>query len=151
MQVIERVFLLQHVDVFTHTPSHHLARIALLAREVEADAGTVLLRATEVADAMYIVVEGELRATRGDRASRSIKAGEAVGALALLDTAPVGLDFRVVRPSHLLRLTRRDLRDLLHDHPDVAVSLLQGVATRLRSLIEAGPVLVASNSQPTHA
>ena len=37
----------------------------------------------------------------------------------------------------LLRLSRRDLRDLLHDHPDLAVSLLLGMATRLRTIVEA--------------
>ena len=127
MEVIERVFLLQRVDVFSDTPSHHVARIALLAKEVEADAGALLLRGTEKADAMYVVIDGELRGERPGRSTRSVGAGEAVGALAILDDAPIGLDVRVVRKSRLLRLTRRDFRDLLQDHPDLAVSLLRGM------------------------
>jgi hypothetical protein len=136
MEVIERVFLLQRVEVFSDTPSHHLARIALLAKEVEADAGALLLRGTEKADALYVVIDGELRGERPGRSTRSVGPGEAVGALAILDDAPIGLDVRVVRKSRLLRLTRRDLRDLLHDHPDLAVSLLRGMAARLRWLVE---------------
>ena len=136
MEVIERVFLLQRVEVFSDTPSHHLARIALLAKEVEADAGAMLLRGTEKADAMYVVIDGELRGEWPGRATRPVGPGEAVGALAILDDAPIGLDVRVVRKSRLLRLTRRDLRDLLHDHPDLAVSLLRGTAARLRWLVE---------------
>ena len=136
MEVIERVFLLQRVEVFSDTPSHHLARIALLAKEVEADAGALLLRGTEKADAMYVVIDGELRGERPGRSTRPVGSGEAVGALAILDDAPIGLDVRVVRKSRLLRLTRRDLRDLLHDHPDLAVSLLRGMAARLRWLVE---------------
>ena len=138
MEVIERVFLLQRVDVFSDTPSHHVARIALLAKEVEADAGALLLRGTEKADAMYVVIDGELRGERPGRSTRSVGAGEAVGALAILDDAPIGLDVRVVRKSRLLRLTRRDFRDLLQDHPDLAVSLLRGMAARLRWLVELG-------------
>ena len=147
MEVIERVFLLQRVDVFADTPSHHLARIALLAKEVEADGGAVLLRGTEKADAMYVVIDGELGAERPGRFSRSVGPGEAVGALAILDDSPVGVDVRAVRKSRLLRLTRRDLRDLLQDYPDLAVSLLRGMATRLRWLVELAVRDVAPNSR----
>ena len=65
----------------------------------------------------------------------SIAAGEAVGALALLDDTPLALDVRAVKVSRLLRLTKRDLHDLLNDYPDLAVSLLHGMATRLRGLV----------------
>ena len=134
MQAIERVFLLQRVDIFADTPSHHLARIALLTREVEADEGAVLLHADEPADAMYVVIDGELRASfKGS--STSIAAGEAVGALALLDDKPFALEVRAAKISRLLRLTKRDLDDLLHDHPDLAVSLLHGMAARLRGMV----------------
>jgi len=151
MEVIERVFLLQRVEVFSDTASHHLARIALLAQEVEADAGALLLHGTEKADAMYVVIDGELRGERPGRSTRSVGPGEAVGALAILDDAPIGLDVRVVRKSRLLRLTRRDLRDLLHDHPDLAVSLLRGMAARLRWLVELGVRDVASDSRSVRA
>jgi hypothetical protein len=147
MEVIERVFLLQRVDVFADTPSHHLARIALLAKEVEADGGAVLLQASEKADAMYVVIDGELSAERPGRFLRSVGPGEAVGALAILDDSPIGVDVRAVRTSRLLRLTRRDLRDLLQDYPDLAVSLLRGMATRLRWLVELAVRDVAPNSR----
>jgi len=151
MEVIERVFLLQRVDVFSDTPSHHLARIALLAKEVEADAGALLLRGTEKADAMYIVIDGELRGERPGRSTLSVGACEAVGALAILDDAPIGLDVRVGRKSRLLRLTRRDLRDLLQDHPDLAVSLLRGMAARLRWLVELAARDAVPDSHPVSA
>jgi hypothetical protein len=147
MEVIERVFLLQRVDVFSDTPSHYLARIAALAKEVEADGGATLLRDSEKADAMYVVIDGELRAERRGRFSRAVGPGEAVGALAILDDAPAGVDVHAARESRLLRLTRRDLRDLLLDYPDLAVSLLRGMATRLRWLVELAVSDVAPNAR----
>jgi len=148
MEVIDRVFLLQRVDVFANVPSHHLAHIALLSREVEADAGAVLLRADETADAMYVVIDGELRVERAGRAPFFVRSGEAIGALAILDDGPVGLEARVVRGSRLLRLTSRALGDLLHDHPDVAESLLRGMATRLRWVLELSARDTAPNVRP---
>ena len=148
MVVIDRVFLLQRVDVFADVPSHHLARIALLSREVEADAGAVLLRADEQADAVYVVIDGELRVERAGRSPISIQSGEAIGALAILDDAPVGVEVHVVRRSRLLRLTRRALGDLLHDYPDLAESLLKGMATRLRWLLDLAARDVDPNSPP---
>ena len=134
MQVIERVFLLQRVDIFANTPSQHLARIALLTQEVEAEEGAVLLHADQPADAMYVVIDGELRASfKGS--STAVVAGEAVGALALLDDMPFALDVRATKVSRLLRLRKRDLDDLLHDYPDLAVSLLHGMAARLRGMV----------------
>jgi len=97
---------------------------------------------------MYVVIDGELRGERPGRSTRSVGTGEAVGALAVLDDTPIGLDVRVVKRSRLLRLTRRDLRDLLHDHPDLAVSLLRGMATRLRWLVELAVRDVPPDSRP---
>ena len=137
MEAIERVFALQRVDVFVDTPSRYLARIALLAREVDADTGAVLLRGSDAADAMYVVLDGELRAEHHQKGTRPVMPGESIGSLAVFDDGPAGVDVRATRASRLLRLTRRDLRDLLHDHPDLAVSLLLGMATRLRTIIDA--------------
>ena len=132
MNPIERVFLLQRVDAFEYVSSHHLARIALLATEVDASAGKTLLSHGEPADAMYVVVEGELVMDDNAGRSRSIGPGEAAGALAILDDAPADFDVRVTRASRLLRLSRRALHDALRDDPELAVSLLAGLAGRLR-------------------
>jgi CRP-like cAMP-binding protein len=96
---------------------------------------------------MYVVIDGELRAERRGRFSRAVGPGEAVGALAILDDAPAGVDVHAARESRLLRLTRRDLRDLLLDYPDLAVSLLRGMATRLRWLVELAVSDVAPNAR----
>jgi len=93
----------------------------------------VLLHADQPADAMYIVIVGELRASvRGS--STFVGPGEAVGALALFDEMPFALQVQATEVSRLLRLTKRDLDDLLHDYPDLAVSLLHGMAARLRGM-----------------
>jgi CRP-like cAMP-binding protein len=45
------------------------------------------------------------------------------------------VDARATRPSRLLRITRDDFHDLVGDHPELAIGLLQGLARRVRTLV----------------
>ena len=105
MEVIERVFLLQRVDSSPNVPSHHLAHIPLLTREVEADEGAVLLQADEPADAMYVVSMGSSASSGQGSVTVLRRSGEAIGALAFLDDTPLGLEARVSAGVGLFRLT----------------------------------------------
>lgn len=42
---------------------------------------------------------------------------------------------RTLRPTRLLRISRRDSPDLLADHAEMALKLLQGLARRVRMLV----------------
>jgi CRP-like cAMP-binding protein len=138
MDVIEKVFALQNVDLFFGASSAHLALIAEVAEEVEADAGTVLLRAGEPVQALYTVVSGEvtfeapaLRGVDGAQAGR----GLVLGSLSLLDGAPTVGDWRVRGGARLLRISRADLEDVLEDAPELATALLRGMAYQVREAI----------------
>ncbi len=62
-------------------------------------------------------------------------AGKAFGTWALIDQAPSVVDARATGPSRLLRITRDDFHDLVGDHPELAIGLLQGLARRVRTLV----------------
>jgi hypothetical protein len=97
-------------------PSHHLAHIALLSREVvEADAGAVLLRADETADAI-VRRDRWCAPCRAGRPGRvHVRSGEpSARSPSSTMAGRCGLEARVVRRSRLLRLTSRALADLLH-------------------------------------
>jgi hypothetical protein len=135
MDLIEKVFLLQTIDLLQDARSAHLALLASIAEEVEADAGTVLIRQDEPTDALYVVVEGEvsLDGVAGQRLEAD--EGQAFGTWALIDEAPSLVTATVSVPSRLLRITRSEFYDLLADHPELALGLLQGLARRVRTLV----------------
>jgi hypothetical protein len=135
MDLIEKVFLLQKIDLLQDARSSHLALLASIAEEVEVDARTVLIRQDEPTDALYVVIDGavELEGV----ADQSLRAGEgrAFGTWALIDEAPSLVTATACEPSRLLRITRSDFYDLLADHSELALGLLQGLARRVRTLV----------------
>ena len=65
----------------------------------------------------------------------SIGAEGAFGTWALIDEQPSLLEARTMEATRLLRVTRQDFHDLLADHSELALGLLQGLANRVRSLV----------------
>jgi ATP/ADP translocase len=60
MKLVEKVFLLQNVDLLAGIRSEHLALVAATAELVEAEEGACLLRPGEPPDALYVVVAGSV-------------------------------------------------------------------------------------------
>lgn len=135
MDLIEKVFLLQKIDLLHDARSAHLALLASIAEEVEADPGTVLIRQDEPTDALYLVIDGrvELEGVANQRLEATD--GQAFGTWALIDEAPSLVTAGVLVPTRLLRITRTDFYDLLADHSELALGLLQGLARRVRTLV----------------
>jgi len=135
MDLIEKVFLLQNVDLLSGVQSQQLALLASIAREVDVEPERVLIRKGEPTDALYVVIGGEVElAGVGDQSVR-VSDGAPFGTWALIDREPSLVDARTTRPTRLLRIARADFRDLLVDHPELGLDLLEGLARRVRTLV----------------
>lgn len=134
MELIEKVFLLQGVDFLAAAPGAHLALLASIAEEVEVAADTVLIAEGEPTSAMFIVTRGCV-ALNGVGHHVSLGPEQAFGTWALIDESPSPLEARATEETKVLRITRHDLHDLLADHSELAVALLQGLARRMRSIV----------------
>ena len=134
MELIEKVFLLQQVDLLRGARGAHVALLASIAEDVDAPADTVLLPAGEPAAALYVVVRGSVE-LHGVGERLRVGPDEAFGTWALIDEQPSPLEARTLEPTRLLRVTRTAFHDLLADHSELALGLLQGLARRVRSLV----------------
>jgi signal transduction histidine kinase len=106
--------------------------------EIRLKAGETLIRDGDPADFFYVMLEGELRATKyyGDQ---EILLGEAIpgdffGEIEILLDIPNWVLIRVVADSRLFCLPRAGLWDLLRCSPPVAREIMRTLATRLRNL-----------------
>jgi ATP/ADP translocase/HEAT repeat protein len=134
MDTIEKVFLLQKVDLLRDARSAHLAILASIAEELDVPAGTRVMTEGEPTDALYIVVKGavELRGMGGTLLAAD---GAAFGTWALIDQSPSVVEARARDATRLLRITRDDFHDLVADHPELAIGMLQGLARRMRTIV----------------
>ena len=134
MELIEKVFRLQSVDLLSGVESRQLALLASIAREVEVRPDAIFIRRGEPTDALYLVIHGEVSLEGAGEGSISITDGEAFGTWALIDEHPSLVEARAVESTRVLRITREDFRDLLIDHPELGLDLLGGLASRVRGL-----------------
>lgn len=134
MELIEKVFRLQSVDLLSGVKSRQLALLASIAREVEVRPDAIFIRRGEPTDALYLVIHGEVSLEGEREGSISITDGGAFGTWALIDEHPSLVEARAVEPTRVLRITREDFRDLLIDHPELGLDLLRGLASRVRGL-----------------
>jgi len=135
MNLIEKVFLLQRVDLLEDARSSDLALLASIAEEVSVEKGTALMREDEPADALYVVIRGRVALKRAGETV--LEAGEGIpfGTWSLIDDAPSLIEATATEPSHLLCISRDDFYDLLADHQELVRGLLQGLARRVRNLV----------------
>ena len=134
MNLIETVFLLQRVDLLKDARGAHLALLAGIAEDVTVDRGAVLIREGEPTEALYVVTRGAVE-LRGVGGQLSMGEGAAFGTWALIDGAPSPVEARAAEPTRLLRIRREEFHDLVGDHPELAIGLLQGLARRIRTLV----------------
>jgi len=132
--VIEKVILLQDVDVFAEVPTENLAVLAAIADEISLLDGDTLYRQDDPADALYLVLDGRVALRRGERTISEAGPGEAFGTWALFDEEPRLVSAAVVADATLLRIDRDDFVDLMADHVQIAQGVIKAVARRLRGL-----------------
>lgn len=132
--VIEKVIFLQDVDVFSEVPTEQLAYLAAIAREVRFDADEVIYREEAASDAMFLVIDGEVRLQRGGTPVTTAGPRSAFGTWALFDDEPRVATATAVEPTEALRISRADFLDVLADNVRVTEGVLKAIVRRLRAL-----------------
>jgi CRP-like cAMP-binding protein len=138
LTVLEKVILLQDVDVFQEVPGDHLATLASVADEMRLLTDDVLYEEGEAADALYLVLDGRVKLTQGERELSEVGAGQAFGTWALFDDEPRLVTATAAEDCTLLVIDREDFTDLLADHVQIAQGVIRAVARRLRNLAGRG-------------
>ncbi|HSL72197.1 MAG TPA: Npt1/Npt2 family nucleotide transporter [Longimicrobiales bacterium] len=135
MDLIEKVFLLQQVDLLQGARSAHLALLATIAQVQDIAADTVLIKENESTSAMYVVVRGAVELRDRKENMVTMRDNGAFGTWALIDRAPSLVAARTLEPTRVLRIDQEDFDDLLNEHPELALGLLQGLARRVRAIV----------------
>ncbi|MDP3273791.1 MAG: cyclic nucleotide-binding domain-containing protein [Deltaproteobacteria bacterium] len=153
MTTADRIQALGSIHMFSGLTPRSLERIAALAEEQTAAIATVLFRAGDPGDKLYLILDGKVRISRdvpglGEEALAVLGEGEYFGEMALVDDAPRSADARVHERCKLLVIDKDELQHLLFLHKEIAYEILWNVtrtlAARLRETNEKMTFLAAS-------
>lgn len=131
-----RAELLGACRLFHGVEAGDLASVAVRAVEIEFPADHVIARQGEIGTGFFVVVEGSVRVVRGGEVVAILGPGEFFGELSVLDGLPRVAQVVAVEPTRCLALASWDFEQALVDSPPLALAILRGLATRLRSVTE---------------
>ena len=136
LTVVEKVILLQNVEIFEDIPTEQLSYLAAIAEEASVSKDQEVFRFGEVSDALYIVLEGQVRLHRDDEEITVAGSNDSFGTWALFDERPRVATATALADGRFLRIYRQDFLDLLSDHSQVTEGVLKMIVGRLRGLLE---------------
>jgi CRP-like cAMP-binding protein len=136
---VERVLILKSADLLKDVGPRHLLGLADVAREIEISKGETLYGEDDPADAIYMVVEGRVRLSTGDRTTSEVGPGEAFGTWALVDDSRRGHRAECTEDGLALALQRDDFYDRAAGDLSLLQEVVRVLAKRLRSLVSDRP------------
>lgn len=137
LTVVERVLLLQTINLFSDVNTEQLSFLAAIAEEITVGPGRVIYRENDAPDGLYVVVSGTLMMRRGGADIDRIGPGGSFGVWALFDGAPRLTSAETIDQSRLLFISRDDFYEALSDHVDIVEGLFKHLVQRLRKLVSA--------------
>jgi HEAT repeat protein len=138
-ELVERLFILEDVDLFAGLHADDLLTIASIATDLTVPAGQFLYREGDVDSTnLYIIVDGIVELTRQGRPVLTLRPGETAGQVSFLDKGPRPVTARVSAnaPARMLVIERDAFVDLMADRTSLMHAFFDVLARRLRALIE---------------
>jgi HEAT repeat protein/ATP/ADP translocase len=138
LSTLECVLLLREVPMFSGLSPEDLEQIADIAQEQLYSTGTLICREGERGSTLFIIVTGKVEVIKGMGKTENVIAvrepGEFVGEMAILESAPRSATLRAQEDVRVLIIEGEAFKAILMDRPEVAISVLQHMSTRVRQL-----------------
>ena len=131
------ISMLREIDLFASLSDETLVELIPMTTAVAFDAEQTIFREGEVGDALYFILDGEIRISReipgvGEEALAFLSAGAYFGEMALIgEESRRSASAIASEPSRLARLERADFLDLLHTNKDAGVQILWAFVSTL--------------------
>jgi CRP/FNR family transcriptional regulator, cyclic AMP receptor protein len=126
-----KIELLKRVPLFAGCSKKELGEIALVADEIDVEAGKVLTREGESAREFFVIVDGAADVRRKGRKVATMDSGDFFGEIALVSSRPRTATVTATAPGRLLVVTDRAFRQLLQNMPSLQLKVLTALADRL--------------------
>jgi len=136
-----QIDLLQRIPLFAQCAKKDLREIARVSREVDVEAGQVVIREGEPGHEFFVVVDGRLDVSRRRKGTfASVGPGDFVGELSLVREQPLPARLRALTPVRLLAVERADFLALARNRPELQRAVLGQLARRRAAFDSAASV-----------
>lgn len=130
----QKLELLRRVPLLSDLGRREIEEVGRLAEEVDVPAGQVLMHEGSSGNEFFVIVEGSVRIDRGGSNVRTLGPGDFLGEIALVDGGPRTATATTESAAKLLVVGHREFHSLMEQFPSIQVSVLQALASRVRSL-----------------
>ena len=130
----QKLELLRSVPLFAGLQPDELEEIARIAEEMDAPAGTELTHEGRHEGYFFVIVSGTVRVERGGQTVNTLRDGDFLGEISLLDGGPRTATTVAESPSTLIVMTHQRFSQLLDGSPAIRRAIMEEVGRRLRRL-----------------
>ena len=130
----QKLELLRSVPLLAGLQPDELEEIARIAEEMDAPAGTELTHEGRHEGYFFVIVSGTVRVERGGQTVNTLRDGDFLGEISLLDGGPRTATTVAESPSTLIVMTHQRFSQLLDGSPAIRRAIMEEVGRRLRRL-----------------
>lgn len=130
----QKLDLLRRIPLFSALSRRGVERLSMLAEEVDAAPGKVLMRQGEDGGDLMVIVRGRVAIDRDGSRLNTMGPGDFFGEISLVVGGPRTATATAEEPTTLLVVNHRDFHSMVEEFPDIAVQLLNTLAHRVRNL-----------------
>jgi CRP/FNR family transcriptional regulator, cyclic AMP receptor protein len=123
---------LSAIPLFSGLSTRQLRKLLKGTVEDHYESGTLIVREGGRTETMFVVLEGSARVERDGETISRRGPGEFFGEISMIDGRPRAASVVADTPLRCLVLSQHALRELIRSDPQVAWSLLESLAARLR-------------------
>ncbi|MDA8284921.1 MAG: cyclic nucleotide-binding domain-containing protein [Actinomycetota bacterium] len=132
MRKADKVEALARLALLEHCTRRDLTALASVAVEEDFPPGAVLTREGQRGGLAFVLLSGAASARRGNRRIATIRPGEIVGEMSLIDGAPRSATVTADDAVRALAINVDDFRALVGRSPRFTAALLRTLAGRIR-------------------
>ncbi len=132
---------IKNISLFEGLPDEELQAISDLAVTRQYPRNTLIICEGDHSDSLYIVLSGKVKVYLNDEEGKEVTLniqgeGEYFGELAMLDDAPRSASVITLEETRLAVVAKSAFDECLENNPRIALTVIRGLARRLRELTE---------------
>ncbi|HSR16511.1 MAG TPA: Crp/Fnr family transcriptional regulator [Ignavibacteriaceae bacterium] len=129
---------LKYVPIFSELNEDTLEKISKLGIQKSFKKDSVILFEHETGSALFVIISGKVKVSRVSDDGKEVILtilgdSDFFGEMAILDGLARSANVTAMEDSELFIIQRSDFLDLLQNHPEISITLLQELTQRLRA------------------